>query len=1052
MSPRVTVATRTKNRPILLARALESVANQRFDDYELVIVNDAGELAPVERLAKEKLDPTGINYRIVDNPESRGREAAMNIGFEGSTADYLILHDDDDSWHPDFLEKTVAYLDEHPEAGGVGTRTAVIFESIHGEEVREHSRQILAEDLHEVTLRDILRANYVPPIALLFRRDVYEEIGPFDGALPVLADWEFTIRLLAAQPVGFIDGEPLAFWHHRRGATGDLGNSVVVAANDHASYNERIRDEKLRDYLKGGSPAGEILYLADQFRRLEELVLAVGAEGSGEAAERRLKESKNLDSTRTELEIAIGRLEGRQIETQLALARIEQIIRAGGPLQRNIVDGVRALSSNARPVLARATTRAGALGKKLRGRVAAAAASTVQTQAPTGEHPMDELAAPEAVSPASTVGKVERVAQPEYARITRGDARMPKDGRRAIIYFVYDPAGEIDDYVEYKLTDLRKHADYILAVSNGPLSAHGRTRLEGLVDEVFERENKGFDVWAYKEAQDHIGWDRLAEFDELILMNYTFFGPIYPFQEVFDRMDPSDVDFWGLTEHGYVDEHEFGDRGGAMPPHIQSHWIAVRGPMLRSPEYREYWDTMPMIESYKDSIRRHESRFTRHFNERGFAHLVAWPERDYPSKHPIFDDIVQMLDDRLPIVKRRLFFHDPLYLEKNVIIGRDVLERIERAGYPLEHIWHNIVRSSKPRALVTNMNQLDILPHEPFPAASGKALDAGNMPSIAVVMHLYYDDMLDEMLDRVDLVPGTPRLVITTSDEERAERIRAGLARRGWEQGEVRVVESNRGRDISAFYLACADVLCDESIDIIVKIHGKKSAQDGYNAAQWFKRHLLDNLLPSAGYTENLIAMFQRDETLGLVFPPVVNLGYPTLGHGWFTNLNPAKELAKKLGVKVPLDDATPLAPLGSMFIARREALDILVNAGFTWTDFPDEGGYHDGTLAHVVERFVAYAAAERGFRTATVMSPEMAAISHGFLEYRLQAVTHVLPGTTTDEIIHRAQNPGVGSLALMGMRWVNRKFPAVGKVMWPAYRGAVIGAKGARKAIRRAR
>lgn len=1043
MSPRVTVATRTKNRPILLARALASVAQQSFRDFELVIVNDAGELAPVERLAHETLDAAEVNYRIIDNPESRGREAAMNLGFEGSKADYLILHDDDDSWHPEFLARTVAYLDEHPEVGGVGTRTEVIFESIHEDEVREHSRQVLAEDLHEVTLRDMLRANYVPPIALLFRRDVYEEIGPFDGALPVLADWEFTIRLLAARPVGFLDGEPLAYWHHRRGATGDLGNSVVVAADDHTSYNERIRDDKLRDYLQGGSPAGEILYLADQFRRLEELVLAVGAAGSGEAAERRIKESKQLDSTRTELEMAIGRLEGRQIETQLALARVEQIIRAGGPLQRNLIDGARELASKAAPALSRASSTIGALKGKLAARGAAAPSTSgeVNSLATGSETP---------VSPAATVSKVERVPQPSYPRISRGNARMPEDGHRAIIYFVYDPAGEVDDYVEYKLTDLRKHSDYILAVSNGPLAPAGRVRLEGLVDEVFERENKGFDVWAYKEAQEHIGWERLAEFDELILMNYTFFGPIYPFQEVFDRMDPNDVDFWGLTEHGYVDEHEFGDNAGAMPPHIQSHWIAVRGPMLRSPEYREYWDTMPMIESYSDSIRRHESRFTHHFNELGFSHLVAWPERDYPSKHPIFDDIVQMLDDRLPIVKRRLFFHDPLYLEQNVIIGRDVLDRIERAGYPIEHIWHNIVRSSKPRALVTNMNQLDILPHEPFPEASGKALDAASVPAIAVLMHLYYDDMLDEMLDRVDMVPGTPRLVITTSDEERATRIRAGLARRGWDAAEVRVVESNRGRDISAFYIACADVLRDESIDIIVKIHGKKSAQDGFNAAQWFKRHLLDNLLPSKGYAENLIAMFQRDETLGLVFPPVVNLGYPTLGHGWFTNRNPAKDLAKKLGVKVPLDDATPLAPLGSMFIARREALEILVNAGFTWSDFPDEGGYKDGTLAHVVERFVAYAAAERGFRTATVMSPEMAAISHGFLEYRLQAITHVLPGTTTHEIIHRAQNPGVGFLALMGMRWVNRKFPTVGKVMWPAYRGAVIGAKGARKALRR--
>ena len=50
-----------------------------------------------------------------------------------------------------------------------------------------------------------------------------------------------------------------------------------------------------------------------------------------------------------------------------------------------------------------------------------------------------------------------------------------------------------------------------------------------------------------------------------------------------------------------------------MHRHLQSHWIAVRRAMFTSAEFREYWDTMPMITTYVESILGHETRFTHHF-------------------------------------------------------------------------------------------------------------------------------------------------------------------------------------------------------------------------------------------------------------------------------------------------------------------------------------------------------------------------------------------------------------------------------------------------------
>lgn len=166
--------------------------------------------------------------------------------------------------------------------------------------------------------------------------------------------------------------------------------------------------------------------------------------------------------------------------------------------------------------------------------------------------------------------------------------------KRAAIYLFFDERGIVDDYILFKLSELRKHVGNIFVISNSPLDAEARSRLEPVADIVRERQNVGYDVWGYKDALEQIGWDALAAFDEVILMNYTFFGPIFPFSEMFDAMDARQCDFWGISGHREIIPNPYTGKG-SLPLHIQSHFIAIRQPMLSSPEFRSYWDQMPMI-------------------------------------------------------------------------------------------------------------------------------------------------------------------------------------------------------------------------------------------------------------------------------------------------------------------------------------------------------------------------------------------------------------------------------------------------------------------------
>ena len=618
--------------------------------------------------------------------------------------------------------------------------------------------------------------------------------------------------------------------------------------------------------------------------------------------------------------------------------------------------------------------------------------------------------------------------------------------RRVVFYLFFDPQGNVDDYVPYKLRALRPFADHIFVVSNSTLTVEGRRALERVADTVWVRENTGFDVWAYKEAMETFGMNRLEKYDELILMNYTFFAPIYPFAETFETMDArDDLDFWGLTAHQAIDPNPIPGTVGPLPFHIQSHWIAVRKSMFSSTDFAWYWEHMPEIRTYQEAIFLHEFRFTEYFSERGFRFAVTFDPDRYPTRHPAFDSVVLMLQDRCPILKRRTFFQDPIYLERNAIIGKRVMELVAESDYPEDLIWRNIVRSSEPRSLYTNMSMLSVIPD----------IDLGERPDpplrICVLAHIFYEDMTDEMMGWITRIPVPFDLVVTTTTAVKKIEIEAALYKYALPSVDVRIVKSNRGRAESAFIVGCRDVLTSGDYDVVLKVHSKKSPQDGYNHADLFKHHCVDNLLSSPGYIATILKMFRDRESLGIVFPPVVNIGFPTLGHSWFTNREVAGELADKLGIHTVFDSATPLAANGGMFWARPEALAKLANHDFAYEDFgATDEEYRDGTLGHVLERMYGYAVMDAGYTIQAVLNTDWASINYAFLEFKYQRIASLLPAQTQEQIDYIArlkaalESPPVQPpeevelppLALL-KRSVVRSYPRLGRILRPAYRVA---------------
>lgn len=317
---RVAVVVRTKNRPVLLRRALEDIFGQSFEDVAVVVVNDGGDPVPVNALARTWDHLPAGKLTILHHEASKGMEAASNAGIRATASEFISIHDDDDRWHTDFLKKTVGFLDEAPQAQGVAVRTDIVYEEIRGGVIEQTGSQGFEHELRAITLSDMLRSNRVVPISFLYRRSVLERIGSYNEALDAVGDWEFNLRFLSAFPIELLDGEPLAFWCQRPSQRGDMGNSVIAGADDHQKFDRYVRDVYLREEA-GKTGYGTLLYLAQMH-------------GQQEGAIHELRElAERINSSVDELSRRVGSLE----ETVLNRTSFSDLARRPARLTGRIV-------------------------------------------------------------------------------------------------------------------------------------------------------------------------------------------------------------------------------------------------------------------------------------------------------------------------------------------------------------------------------------------------------------------------------------------------------------------------------------------------------------------------------------------------------------------------------------------------------------------------------------------------------------------------------------------------------------------------------------------
>lgn len=254
-TPKVAVITRTKDRALLLERALQSIHKQTMTDFVHVIFNDGGEPEPVEKLVKKYKDLVKDRIHLIHKAQSKGMEdAILSEAVRSVSSTYVAIHDDDDSWHPEYLERTVAVLEEQ-QAAGVVVKTDKVIEEIDAanRQVVRLKTEAWMPELKAVNLYRQCIDNQMTPITFLYRRSVFDELDGYDDSLAVCGDWDFGIRFLQKYDVEFLDpGFALAYYHHRAYKPGGVGNTSAAGNDRHRYYTNLLMNKYLRQELAEG--------------------------------------------------------------------------------------------------------------------------------------------------------------------------------------------------------------------------------------------------------------------------------------------------------------------------------------------------------------------------------------------------------------------------------------------------------------------------------------------------------------------------------------------------------------------------------------------------------------------------------------------------------------------------------------------------------------------------------------------------------------------------------------------------------------------------------
>lgn len=212
--PQVSIIMPVYNGEKYVVEAIESILNQSYKDYEIIIVNDGSTDNTFDKI-RSYLQLSNTKYVEQRN---RGLPAALNTGIKASSGEYIAFLDCDDVWLPHKLDMQVVFMKEHPEVGLVHGNISYIDQ--YGTPFTPDSPY--ETDISGNCFPELFMGNRIAVLTVLMKKECIRKVGFFSENLKYADDYDMWLRISRHYPLGHIDKCLAVYRKHPGGISSNI--------------------------------------------------------------------------------------------------------------------------------------------------------------------------------------------------------------------------------------------------------------------------------------------------------------------------------------------------------------------------------------------------------------------------------------------------------------------------------------------------------------------------------------------------------------------------------------------------------------------------------------------------------------------------------------------------------------------------------------------------------------------------------------------------------------------------------------------------------------
>lgn len=570
---------------------------------------------------------------------------------------------------------------------------------------------------------------------------------------------------------------------------------------------------------------------------------------------------------------------------------------------------------------------------------------------------------------------------------------MNKKMSRLGLFVFYDPQGIVDDYVVYLLKHLRPHFTKLAVISNGMLNETAKSRLIKYADSLFIRKNQGLDAAAYKEGlTSFCGWEEVERYDEVILINDTFYGPIHSFDDMFGTMSGRNLDFWGMSA-GYRSLDGWNTvKYGYIPDHIQTFFIAFRKNMVRTKAFHDYWNQYDnSLNDFVSVVSQNEVVLTQHFHDLGFCWDIYADTQRYRSSRCSenfnlyhYLPYTMMRDMQFPILKRKVLNLDiSLQLSmQDLEASADAMAYIRsHTNYDEGMIWDNVLRLYNIVDLYHSLHLNYVLPSVQIPFPRER--------HIALIYRIANPFFAEKFCRHAINICNSLDVYMIAENQAVVQVLQQYASKKN---GIVILNSSNQKTEMGSFTLCCNYLAT--KYDYLGFVHDADNAEHASATIPESSVYsYLQNIANDPSYISQIINCFEQEPRLGVLGAPfpVHDSGFANYADMWGGCYDTVAALSARLNLDSNISKEKPPFMIVSAFWCRSSAIRNLWSIKWASKDFIQNPVTGISKTNDALIRLLPYIAQSARYYSGIVMHTNYASMRLTSQQHMLNQITRCL-------------------------------------------------------------